>query len=417
MQQCPSMRAVLAALLVSTVAHLAAPPPAIAEDGGATAGPHLAETTAPVIGGTSAPAGKWPDAAAVNFAGEQECTGTLIAPTIVLTAGHCIENPSEPSSVVVGTSSLARLAEGEVLPVIKRIEYPSSWTSYDVGVLVLGSPSRFPPRAIATGWASLEIQNGAAVAIVGYGAIDRDASQFTSDLQEAMTTITDAGCTTRPGCNTAALPNGELGAGGGGIDTCPGDSGGPLYSVTSFGTFLAGVTSRSYDDYTYYCSEGGIYVRPDKIVAWIEEVAGVPVGRGPEPTLDAPLAAVKGHAAEAQLTANDPIGEGHTFAITTPPAAGSAAIRADGLLRVCAGPTAGADTIGVTITDKANPARALTVTLPVTIAEGEAGADCDPADFQISDEGGCCEAGRGAGGSLPLALGVLVALRRRRRAA
>ena len=41
------------------------------------------------------------------------------------------------------------------------------------------------------------------------------------------------------------MPDGELGAGGMGIDTCPGDSGGPLYLPTDFGTFLAGVTSPS----------------------------------------------------------------------------------------------------------------------------------------------------------------------------
>ncbi|MGE0404629.1 MAG: trypsin-like serine protease, partial [Kofleriaceae bacterium] len=43
-----------------------------------------------VIGGSAVPAGKWPDAVAVVGA-QGSCTGTLIAPDIVLTAGHCAD--------------------------------------------------------------------------------------------------------------------------------------------------------------------------------------------------------------------------------------------------------------------------------------------------------------------------------------
>src|SRR5436853_7921248 len=52
-------------------------------------------TTAPVIGGTAAPPGKWPDAVGVLGA-QGACTGTLIAPDVVITAGHCAEvNPTQ----------------------------------------------------------------------------------------------------------------------------------------------------------------------------------------------------------------------------------------------------------------------------------------------------------------------------------
>ncbi len=113
-------------------------------------------------------------------------------------------------------------------------------------MLVLATASTFAPRAIATGWARLEIDNGAAVELVGYGTIDATGMTQIPELQEAMTTITDFDCTTSDGCNTGARPDGELGAGGMGIDTCPGDSGGPLYVLASDGAFLGGVTSRSY---------------------------------------------------------------------------------------------------------------------------------------------------------------------------
>ena len=402
MREYPAMRSAL--LVAALLAPLAA---------------HAGSGSAPVIGGTDAPAGKYPDVAATMAPdGYQECTGTLVAPTIVLTADHCIDvggggRPASPSAVVVGTSTLARKTDGDIIQVTARTGYPNGRRTYDVGVLVLAQASRMTPRPLATGWASLDIKNGAAAILAGYGAVDRNSTMYKNELQEAETVITDAGCTTSAGCNSLAKPNGELGAGGMGIDTCPGDSGGPLYLVTSYGTFLAGVTSRGYDDNQFDCSEGGIYTRPDKIADWIEETAGVKIARGPEPTFE-PLVAVRGHAAETTIAPNDPLGGEHTFAITTPPAYGKAAIREDGSLRVCtdAG-VAGSDAIVVTITDKGDSTRALTVRMPIEITDGDAGSGCDPEDF--GETGGCCDAGRSATGSVPLAAAVLLMLRRRRR--
>ncbi len=373
-----------------------------------------AETAASseVIGGASAPAGKWPDVAAVLFNGQPQCSGVLIAPAVALTAGHC--NDPALRSVLVGTSSLARPGEGETIDVIQRVEYPDSLQTEDLTVLVLARPSRFPPRPIASGWARFDIRNGAAVAIAGYGAIDRNATTFVDELQEAETTIADADCTQKPGCNGSVAPGGELGAGGMGIDTCPGDSGGPLYLPTPYGTFLAGITSRAYEDALYDCTDGGIYVRPDKVVDWIEQAAGAPVARGPEPTAGA-LVAVRGQAAETSIEVNDPRGEEHAFAISVPPARGVAKVRDDGRVRLCADPAAepGDDALTVTVTDRDDRARALDVRIPITVQGGQADEECSVDDF---DGGGCCDAGRGAGGSLPLAIGVLAVLRRRRRA-
>src|SRR5688572_16628570 len=56
----------------------------------------------PVINGTAVPAGKWPDAVAVLSA-TGSCTGTLIAPDVVLTAGHCA-NPA-PTTVIANTTN------------------------------------------------------------------------------------------------------------------------------------------------------------------------------------------------------------------------------------------------------------------------------------------------------------------------
>ncbi|MDQ3368181.1 MAG: trypsin-like serine protease [Myxococcota bacterium] len=370
---------------------------------------------AEVLGGTNAPAGKWPDVVAVRSGSQQFCTGTLIAPTVAITAGHC--NDGSLDNILIGTSSLARASEGEVISVIKKVEYENSFRAADLTVLVLAQPSRFTPRPIATGWARFDIKNGAQVALVGFGAIDRDGNKFVNELQEATTTITDADCTASAGCNASVKPGGELGAGGMGIDTCGGDSGGPLYLLTDYGTFLAGATSRGYDDNEFYCSEGGIYGRPDKFIDWIEASAGVPVARGPEPTGEV-ITAVRGFAGETSIVHNDPRSQSHSYTIKTPPMYGTAKVRDDGRVRVCTdGGVAGGDTMVVTVTDKADATRAVDVKLSILIEQGDPGSDCDVDAFgSDSDGGGCCDAGRSAGGALPLGLGVLaVVLRRRRR--
>jgi secreted trypsin-like serine protease len=368
-------------------------------------------SSAEVIGGASAPAGKWPDVAAVLYDGQPQCTGVLIAPTVALTAGHC--NDPTLRSILVGTSSLARPSEGETINVVRRVEHPDSLQTEDLTVLVLERASRFPPRPIASGWARFDIRDDARVAIAGYGAIDRNATMFVNDLQEAETTITDADCTRKLGCNSSVAPGGELGAGGMGIDTCPGDSGGPLYLPTPYGTFVAGITSRAYDDAQYDCTDGGIYGRPDKVIDWIEASAGVPVARGPEPAAPA-ISIVRGQGAETSIAVNDPRAKKHDFAISAPPSRGAAAVRDDGRVRMCADPAAepGDDALTVTVTDRGDRTRTLAVRIPVTVADGQPDGECDVEDFS----GGCCDSGRGARGSLPLALGVLLVLRRRRRA-
>lgn len=359
---------------------------------------------APVIGGSAVPEGAWRDAAAVMFDGQQGCTGVLIAPSVVMTAAHCID--SSLDGVLLGTNSLARPAVGELRGVSRRVAYPGS--SYDVGLVILSEPSTIAPRLLATGWAQSDIVDGARVQFVGYGAIDRSANTYIDELQQAESTVTDAGCTTKAGCDPAARPDGEIGAGGAGIDTCPGDSGGPMYLRTAYGDFLAGITSRGYDDNQFDCSEGGIYTRPDKavLVAWVEQEAGVvlPDGRGP---IAERLVVAQGDAGVIAVDANDPrSGRTYTWEIVTPPAHGTATIAADGTLTV----TAAADYLG----PDAVVVRATDATDPTRSAKGR--VEIEVVDELPGEDGGCCQAGGAEGRLAPalLVLGVLVRRRRRR---
>jgi secreted trypsin-like serine protease len=233
-------------------------------------------STPNVVGGTPVKPGAWPDAVAV-LARNAACTGTLIAPDVVLTAGHCIE--TDPVVVVVDTVDYGQPG-GEPIKVARAVAYPDWQHTYDVGVVVLDHPAKARPRAIA---AACTVRGGlvpgALLHLVGFGLTSRAGTGDNSRLHEGQIPVVDAACTDDPACNPAIAPGGEFTAGGHGIDSCFGDSGGPVYLDTAAGPALVGVVSRAYSIGGPPCGNGGVYVRADKVVSWIERVTQDKVAR------------------------------------------------------------------------------------------------------------------------------------------
>jgi len=357
-----------------------------------------------VVGGTIVPDGEWRDTAAILFDGSAECTGVLVAPNVVLTAGHCAGGITQ---VQLDSNDLRE--QGERIDVIQETAYPRWFQSHDITVLVLDHDSVVPPRQIGNGCiAERYLVNGAPVQIVGYGATDEQGNVYPNEMHEARTTITDFDCeSVDRGCEPSISPGGELGAGGMGIDTCFGDSGGPAYLVTDRGDFLVGLTSRGWSDVTVPCADGGIYVRPDAVMDWIETTAGVDLpdascNAAPAPTaLEIDVEA--GHDGTTTVSPNDPdTGDGHSFAIGAAPTQGTAEVDASGVVTYHAPPGAsGDDSLSVVVTDDGDPSASGEVVIAVV----------------ITDSGGCgCRAAsspRSAGGLLVLGLLVALALRRR----
>ncbi len=306
----------------------------------------------PIVGGSNVPDGRWLEVAAIYEDGEVGCTGVLVAPQVVLTAGHCTSSSVE--AVYLDGNNLGDLAEGQWLEVIDAIPYPEYGDSYDIGLVLLGTEATVAPPEVALGCALEELIDDAPGQIVGFGATDVYGTRYTDHLQEAPVTIHDADCDDPDqGCEGAISPGGELVAGGGGTDTCYRDSGGPLYLWTSYGVpALTGVTSRGTNAEGPPCDTGGIYVRLDPVAAWIEDTANISlreptcepaVNRAPEPHAD-PIVLEPGTSGTTTVEPRDPdVYDSHTFTLVRSPVLGDAHLDPTGTVTY----TASGDVVGV----------------------------------------------------------------------
>jgi uncharacterized protein (TIGR03382 family) len=236
--------------------------------------PAHADDPATIVGGSQVPRGRWPDVVAVIGA-FGSCTGTLIAADVVLTAGHCID--AMPYEVAINTTDYGKDG-GERIRVASARAYPNWPYRYDVGVLMLDQPAtQAKPRVVTTACTTRALlRTNTPVKIVGFGLVTEEGLDDNTRLHEATVPITDPTCTLDPSCNPDVAPHGEFIAGGHGADSCFGDSGGPVFIDTQdgHGHALVGIVSRGLALPAAPCGNGGVYVRVDKVISWIQSVSG-----------------------------------------------------------------------------------------------------------------------------------------------
>ncbi|MGH2902606.1 MAG: S1 family peptidase [Solirubrobacteraceae bacterium] len=277
---------------------------------------------AAVIGGSPAASGAFPSLALIEGAQEEEgiqCTGTVVAPRLILTAAHCAENPEtgvldEPGGYAVVTGNVEWTASPrQVLAVSQVIVYPGFAPSVldgDAALLVLATPTTAPSIPLWTAGNAGTLQPGRAANIVGWGQEYFEQEAVPDRLKWAETAIQSPEWCAHHAPNfyehgelcTIDPPSYSTGA-------CHGDSGGPLLVSSPEGPVEVGITSHIYGECV--TTNPTIFTRTDILVSWVQEWAEAekpvpPITPPPAPTSKAPTPTPI-RAAPARKTTSAPV--------------------------------------------------------------------------------------------------------------
>ena len=227
-----------------------------------------------IIGGTPVAGKDLDDCVAVGSDDSWGCTGTLIAPDVVLTAGHCEQLHTR---VFVGRDPTKT---GRIFKVKAHVRHPKFDAALrnDLMILILEkkvtgvTPRKMAPKAL--------IDKATVGRIAGFGSTRLDGSGTLGAKLETKVPIVSQACRgTVNGVKDGQVYGCHLGheiiAGKPLLlhDSCNGDSGGPLFVENAAGQWLlAGTTSRGTDRGPTMCGDGGLYVRVDLYQKWIASV-------------------------------------------------------------------------------------------------------------------------------------------------
>ncbi len=251
-----------------TVTMVACSPPSGPEVNG-----QIVSTGRPIIGGTADTAQAHMAVVALTPGPNWSafCSGTLITPTVVVTAAHCLEGRSTSDVQVFFGNNIFQSGDyRQVSEVLVHPDYDPQQTTSDIGLLRLASaaPSSVTPiPALPSSNGLSSSDQGATITFAGFGLDEYNNSGVKLTVDGSIGIV----CPGPQACSygsayVVARAIGYSNSSG----PCNGDSGGPAFITRGGQEYLAAVTS--YGDQN--CSQYGVSTMVQSYESWINNFTG-----------------------------------------------------------------------------------------------------------------------------------------------
>jgi len=233
-----------------------------------------------IKGGINAQKNEWPWIAGIYKSNKQFCGGSLIDSTHILTAAHCVDHMTSsdiPDLLVklgdhdINTSSETKTTDVKVAQIIKHKDFSQRTLHNDVAILRLSEPVEFRknvrPVCMKSGGAS--VRKDTLATVVGWGLMS-DVGPRPPSLQEITFKVwSNSECSNIYGSMApGGITDHMLCAGQQGQDSCMGDSGGPMVTLSGDQYEQIGIVS-----WGIACGKRkfpGVYTRVGKMRGWID---------------------------------------------------------------------------------------------------------------------------------------------------
>ncbi len=327
----PVIACIASFIALSGAAPLAMARPARPRFGGHWSPPRKQRAHAAVIGGTPAADGTFPWLAHVDDfrgRGRGECSGTVVAPNLVLTAGHCAENvetevENPAPGFFVETGAVDRNSPEAQFSLVSAVMVFPGYVQRrgddgDVALLLLRTPTTAPAIPLVAGE-----PGGKPALIAGWGESTVNDPNTPARLQWGTQTVQSGEwCEQHDSTNSEAFdPSAQLCALSASEETtaCRGDSGGPLIEEASpgveaeVGVMDEGISVRGGGEESVDCAASGpdtfasvgfIGSWADTAISVIGPLASPPATPTPEPATPGRYVSVgaRGHKIEVRVS-------------------------------------------------------------------------------------------------------------------